>query len=126
MNSERSTRRRGTECFTAKTLRRSVSESLISEIADTTYLIRELGAARGADDAYEVTKFVGKKEPQASYTVSQRAGTWHCDCPGFDRSSRDQHKHIRLVREWIAKGKPDPLTSPGFQSWAHSILKSTK
>lgn len=100
------------------------AERLIEAFLDPTYMIREV-PVRGADLAFEIAKFAGGKEPSAVYEVLKIGRKWICDCPGFRKghSSGPRHKHIRLVQEWIKRGKPDPIMTPGFQDWVEKILK---
>lgn len=104
----------------------SVASTLISKFteSDNTYLIRELGSRYGADAAYEVAKFSGGKDAAAVYTVLRNGSLWSCNCPGFRKHDRRKlHKHIELVKAWLARGKPDPIDTRGFQDWVDSILK---
>ena len=103
----------------------SVATKLIDSVItdDYTYLVRELGPKYNSDAAYEVAKFAGSKEPSAVYTVTRSGARWYCDCLGFRKKS-GPHKHVEFVKNWIAKGKPDPITTPGFQGWANSVLSA--
>ena len=106
----------------------SLAKSLITQLVEAdaflTYLVRDIHPRGGVDASYEVAKFSGSKEPEAVYTVSRRGNTWTCDCPGFRRSGGAPHKHIEFVKNWLAKGKPDPITTPGFQDWALRVIGS--
>lgn len=66
-------------------------------------------SSRGQIDRYEIRKFLDREEPEDVYCVefNNTRGTIWCDCFGFARMSSDknQHKHIKLVREWIKRGR---------------------
>jgi hypothetical protein len=65
-----------------------------------SYLIRETPKSK----TWEITKFSDYREPDSTYTVTERAGHYHCNCPGYWRQkNKDEHKHTQLVRFWREK-----------------------
>lgn len=101
------------------------AELLIDALLDATYLIREVTPRSGEKASYEIAKFTTGKQPNTVYRVVLGNRGWTCDCPGFRRvTQRDapKHKHVMLVNAWVKRGKPNPLTTPGFQEWVAKIL----
>jgi hypothetical protein len=59
---------------------------------------------------YGVTKFLGGKEPAASYVVrklTRPAGRLKCDCQGF--KFHNTCRHIPLVAQFINQGERMPF-----------------
>ena len=98
------------------------AELVLDEMLLLHYVLREVPTRGREKAAYEIAKFEGTKEPTAVYRVSRTARGWMCDCPGFRRRPDEDHKHIEMVKGWIARGKPDPLMTRGFQHWIQSYL----
>ena len=63
------------------------------------YLIREI-----EPDTYEVSKWTHGSGPVEIYTVRMFKNKKTCTCP-----ARGVCKHIKMVREWIKKGKNPPI-----------------
>ena len=59
--------------------------------------------------AYRVSKRVIDVEMEVYHVSFTNAGDPWCDCPGFHRQlfAKEKHKHVRAVRDYIARGKPD-------------------
>lgn len=83
------------------------------------YCIRKMSNERakalGMYDLYEVAKFEeGEPVPKNAYDVEihQRTGKATCNCPAalYQGRQNDQDKHVRMVKDWIAKGCPQPST----------------
>lgn len=67
----------------------------------TEYYVRE-GKEPGTT---ELTKFQGKTEPSAVYTVFQgKSNRWFCDCPAG--ANGRNCKHTGWVQLWISLGRP--------------------
>ena len=50
---------------------------------------------------WQISKFSDYKDADSQYTVTERAGHYHCDCPGFYRQkNKDEHKHIQIIKFW--------------------------
>ena len=100
-----------------------LTSKLIEGFLEPTYLVREVNPIPGEKEAYEIAKFSGGDTPTGVYRVGNYNGSWHCDCMGFKgKSSSQEHKHIAMVKAWIARGKPDSITTKGFQDWIQSYL----
>jgi hypothetical protein len=74
------------------------------------YTVREMVGGKGlAPEHYEVSKFVDDAQPEDVYDVTfgPNVGQIYCNCLGFRRQNypKPLHKHIRLVRLWIQRGK---------------------
>lgn len=60
------------------------------------YMIKHIKAK-----TWQITKFSDYKEPDSSFQVSERAGHYHCTCPGYHRQkNKEEHKHILAVKYW--------------------------
>lgn len=60
------------------------------------YMIRDIGI-----DKYEVSKWSRGDTPTEIYTIYQKnKNSWTCGCP-----VKGQCKHIKMVQDWIKKGK---------------------
>lgn len=73
----------------------------------TCYTVKPITENR---DEFQVAKFEDAAEPSAVYVVRKTGKhSWSCDAPSFWQL-REQDKHIRLVKRFIADGEP-PLTA---------------
>jgi len=67
------------------------------KLEGSDYIIREI-----KPNEYEVTKWTRGDTPTEIYRCYDRGkGKWTCDCP-----ARGKCKHIKMVVDWIKKGKP--------------------
>lgn len=59
--------------------------------------------------AYRVSKRTIDVELEAYHVTFNKADEPWCDCPGFFRQkfAKERHKHVRAVRDYIARGEPD-------------------
>lgn len=64
------------------------------------YIIREV---RAGTNEYEVTKWIGGKNPDEIYRCLHNKvnNRWSCSCPARMFTC----KHIGMVKDWIKKGK---------------------
>jgi hypothetical protein len=74
-------------------------------IFDPVYLIRQV-----KKDEYEIAKFTDGKQPETIYNVWYNGHDGTCNCPASWRDGGGpEHKHVKMVAEWIAAGKPLPV-----------------
>jgi len=67
------------------------------KLEGSEYVIREI-----TPNEYGVTKWTKGDTPSQIYSCYDRGkGKWECSCP-----ARGTCKHIKMVKEWIKKGKP--------------------
>jgi hypothetical protein len=86
---------------------------------EADYIIREI---RSGSNEYEVSKWVKGKQPEATYRCYKRNNVWNCTCPTRIKPC----KHIKLVKEWIAKGKKNPYDPEDIGTWAKELFKKEK
>lgn len=79
----------------------------------TEYMIRELGK-----DVYEVSVWKRGDTPSQIYKCTGRKGKIMCSCP-----ARGPCKHIKMVADWINKGKPE---HPYFKDVMKKVKKGLK
>uniref|UniRef100_A0A6M3KDJ5 SWIM-type domain-containing protein n=1 Tax=viral metagenome TaxID=1070528 RepID=A0A6M3KDJ5_9ZZZZ len=80
------------------------------KLEGSEYMIREVGV-----NQYEITKWTRGDTPTEIYRCYNTGkGKWTCDCP-----ARGTCKHIKMVKDWIKKGK-----TPAYDvSDIHKYLK---
>lgn len=77
------------------------------------YIIRQIGK-----DTYEVSVWKRGDTPSQIYKCVSRGGKIQCSCP-----ARGPCKHIKMVADWINKGKPE---HPFFKNVKKTVLQGIK